>query len=125
MTLGRDGDAGQNGAGDDERPVAADIRVDTGTPNRSTNRPSTADRIVGGLLAFLSLWQVLSPEDATGTLLGLAGLVVSALWFIPCPRYFRLLATAALFAWILVVLRTAPPYAPTHGRRTGAASTAD
>ena len=110
-----------DGISDDTKPVAADIPVGAHAPKRPTNRPTKGGRIFGGVLAFLSLWEVLNPEDATGTLLGLVGLVVSALWFVPCPKYFRLLATAALFAWILVLLRAAPAYVPRHGRRNGAA----
>ena len=117
VNAGRDGD--RDGASDEARPVAADIPAAGSVPKPPPNRPTTAGRIFGGLLAFLSLWQVLTPEDATGAVLGLVGLAVSALWFVPCPRYIRLLATAALLAWTFVTVRSAPPYKPRHQPRNG------
>jgi hypothetical protein len=110
-------------AGDDAKPVASDTPAFARAPKdpRRASRPSTAGRIFGGLLAFLSLWEVLTPENATDTWLGLVGLVVSGLWFVPVPKYLRLLATVALFGWVLWMLRTAPPYVPRHNRRNGAA----
>jgi len=98
-------------------PWPADIHVGTHSLKQHPSSPTTAGRIFGGLLAFLSVWQVLTPENATGTVLGLVGLIVSAPWFVRCPRYLRLVATIALFTWILVDLLAAPPYEPRHHGR--------
>ena len=104
--------------GDEAKPVAADIpgNATTEKEQRLRRRPTTSGRIFGGFLAFLSLWQILNPSDMRGELLGLLGLAVSVLWFVPCPRYLRPMGTAALFAAIVAVEATEPPYVPRHGR---------
>jgi hypothetical protein len=121
VTVGADGDGAHNATSDDAEPVAADIPTATPVAKPPPHRPTIIGRMFGGLLAFLSLWQVLTPSNASGAVIGFLGLVVSVLWFVPCPRYFRLLATAALFALIVVDLRTAPAYVPRHERSSGTA----
>jgi hypothetical protein len=83
------------------RPVVVD-----GTPTRwGANPPSKLGRTFGGLLAFLAVWQIVSPEDVIGTIIGWIALGVSVLWFVPCSTYLRVLVTAAFFAGCVVAIR--------------------
>jgi hypothetical protein len=80
----------------DAEPVAADVAPANVRRTSASHRWTQAARAFGGLLAFLSIWQVLSPVNRADTVLGLVGLVVSALYFLSVGKLFRLLATLAL-----------------------------
>lgn len=82
---------------EDFRPVAADA------PHLCAWRaaaPSRWGRTFGALLAFLSVWEILAPENLLGSVLGWLGVGANVLWFVPC--YVRILATAALLAACVV-----------------------
>jgi hypothetical protein len=79
----------------DAAPVAADI-APADSRKKSSPPWTKAARVFGGLLTFLSLWQILSPVNRADTVLGLVGLLVSALYFLSVRKLFRLLATLGL-----------------------------
>jgi hypothetical protein len=80
--------------------LALDIPPAAVTRRKPTPFRTAAARVFGAVLAFLSLWQVLSPVNRADVMLGLGGLVVSALWFAHVPRNVRIGATVALIVWI-------------------------
>jgi hypothetical protein len=80
----------------DAVPVAADVAPASGATKPSPHPWTQAARVFGGVLALLSLWQILSPVNRADTLLGIVGLVVSALYFLSVRKSFRIFATLAL-----------------------------
>lgn len=99
-----------------ETPVVADVVTRTAlrVAKDARFRPSRGGRIVGGIIAFFSIWQLLNPGGSIGAIVGIAGLVDAALWFIPCPRYIRFAATAALAVGVVVAVaaQPGPPHLP-------------
>lgn len=82
---------------DDAKPVATDLPVAKPAAEQTpSHRPTRAGRVFGGVLAFLSLWQTLNPENRTGAILGLAGIAVSVSWFVSCPKALRFFLTVVL-----------------------------
>ena len=102
---------------EDAAPFAADVAP--ATP-RSSRRRSRAARAFGALLALLSIWQVLSPVNLADTIVGVAGMGVSILWWIAVPNWLRVVATVGL-AVSVVVCVTCVDYPPprTHRARAG------
>jgi hypothetical protein len=85
---------------DELEPVAGDV-IDA---RRKATRPTKWGRTFGALLAFLAVWQILSPDSPGTTICAWAVLGASVLWFVPCPRYLRFLATVAGLALCVVVV---------------------
>jgi hypothetical protein len=57
------------------------------------------------LLAFLSVWQILTPEHASDGAIGWIGLAVSVLWFTRLSSYIIVVATMIFLAACVVAVR--------------------
>jgi hypothetical protein len=88
--------------GEESVSVAADISVVGVSTRKRWSVLTWAARVFGGLLGFLSLWQVLSPVDRTDVILGLAGLLVAATWLTSVRKSVRVPATIGLAAWVVL-----------------------
>lgn len=86
-------------------PLATDIPPPVPPrSNASSSYRTRAARSFGGLLAFLSIWQILSPETRADTVVGALGVTVSVLWFVAVPNALRVVATVGLALAIVALV---------------------
>jgi hypothetical protein len=85
---------------DELEPVAADVSKEP-----RTSRPTRLGRAFGALLAWLAIWQILSPDEGIPAICSWIALAASVPWFVACPRYLRYIVTAALLAVYVVLIR--------------------